>query len=194
MHSRTPCQPGCLIVLSRERHLDLADTTSALAKKEAADVKVPTAKAAIDANDDADIEMIFERMKQQRAEEERRKALKKEEESSDEEDEDFEDVVGPGTNSAGGTPASLSAAPPAKTSLAPSPLRQSSLKREASSGSGFPPSALRHMMTDPPRRSRWKSRPRRTMRAMTRLSSRMSRRGAWRPRPIRPLEMLAYST
>ena len=106
-----------------------------LAKGDAANLKDPTVKTKTDAKADADIESYFERMKQQKAEEERLKALQAAEESSDEDDdEDFEDVIATGSNSAGATPASVPGISVTSAPVAPSPLRQSGLKRDASSG------------------------------------------------------------
>lgn len=89
-----------------------------------------------DGNDEA-LDDYFAKLKKQTEEEEKRRAAQQAEESSDEEDEEFEDVVStpdPGT-SARATPA-LGVASTAP--VVPSPLRQSSLKREGPSGGNSP--------------------------------------------------------
>jgi len=75
-------------------------------------------KPAVGAKEEMDVDDYFAKMTQ------------KQEESSDEEDDAFEDVVVP----AGGTPASTAGLGVGTAPVVPSPLRQSSLKRDASSG------------------------------------------------------------
>jgi len=110
--------------------------------KAEADVKTPSLVADTKAGANADFDdSFFANLKRQTEEEAaRRKAAEEaEEEEDDEEDEDeFEDVVATGAdNSRGATPASTAGLGASATFPAvPSPLRQSSMKREASDSPG----------------------------------------------------------
>jgi transcription initiation factor TFIIE subunit alpha len=97
------------------------------AGKAADAVKDPTAKAVTDAKQVAAIDDLFAKLDQRKAEEES---------SEEDDDEEFEDVIAtPGTGSGGGNPASPAAGLGVGTApVVPSPLRQSSIKREASNG------------------------------------------------------------
>ncbi|KAJ9142730.1 Transcription initiation factor iie subunit alpha [Pleurostoma richardsiae] len=103
-------------------------------EKDEADSKNLAGKESTDANEHAELDDYFARLKaEQAAEAARKAALEAEDSGSDEEEDegDFEDVVGTGTSSAVGTPASTG--PTSNLPVAPSPLRQSSVpaKREA---------------------------------------------------------------
>ncbi|TPX15124.1 uncharacterized protein E0L32_004682 [Thyridium curvatum] len=112
-------------------------------RNDTTDVKDPNLKSHVDDQDSSEMASIFARIKEQAAEEAARKARDEEEGVTDDEDEDedeFEDVdVATGSNSAVGTPASTAGAlAPTSVPAVPSPLRQSNLKREASSGDSTP--------------------------------------------------------
>lgn len=103
-------------------------------KQEVTETKVDEPKD--DGNDEA-LDDYFAKLKKQTEEEEKRRAAAEAEESSDDEDEEFEDIVstpGAGT-SARATPA-LGVA--STVPVVPSPLRQSSLKREGPSNGNSP--------------------------------------------------------